>query len=299
MNNDIIWRENAMFRRVFCPAALALSALFAKHAMAQNIAGTLPDGCQALDNNEAWTKEFTELTSNYKAKEYKAALKNADQLNSICDRSPILNFSIGRLYREMGDDTKGLYYMQRATMFTEEFQVKGELLERMWYERYEIEHVDAREESIAARKKQIEDQQAEIEQLRESVQTHERQNLEQTAQASLERNTALLNERSHYAAGLWSGVSIGGLGVVLAVTGGIMMYKNKDDAVKFADAERKGWPKDSTYLYTGLFAAGLGMTIAGTIVSGIMGYHYARTPIPDTDLDIAIGPTAASLSLVF
>ena len=144
--------------------AFALAACLSVNAQAQEDDSSpipeksnLPAGCMDLDNNPTWNEVFNELTANYKAKDYQAALRNAQTLNTICELSPVLNFSIGRIYREMGDDTKGLYYMQRATLFTKEFAVRGELLERMWYERYEIEHVDARDDVIAARKKQIEE----------------------------------------------------------------------------------------------------------------------------------------------
>lgn len=259
----------------------------------------LPDGCMDLDHNDDWNARFAELTSNYKAKDFPAALTNAQAMNSICDRSPVLNFAIGRIYREMGDDTKGLYYMQRATMFTEEFQVRGELLERMWYERYEIEHVDARQANIDERKKRIEDQQNEIELLKTEVQKRDAEMLEYKAQTTLERNTSLMAERSHYAAGLWSGVAIGGIGIVLAIAGGVLMYTEKDKAVEFSDEERKGWVQPKAYLYTSMFAGGLGLTVAGTVVAGIMGYHYSRTPVPDSDLEFAFGPTGATLSFNF
>lgn len=295
-----------MMRRIaHFTVALVMASCFAVHAYAQDADTTpspavaLPDGCMDLDNNPEWNTIFSELTANYKAKEFEAALMNGEKLKRICERSPVLNFSIGRIYREMGDDTKGLYYMQRATMFTEEFQVKGLLLERMWYERYEIEHIDAREEVIAERKKLIEDQQTEIEQLKADVQQRDTELMELKAQTTLDRNTALLNERSHYAAGMWSGVGIGGLGVILAIAGGVLLNKNKDDAVKFSDEERKAWPKDSTYLYTGLLASGVALTVAGAVLAGFMGYHYARTPVPDVALDLAIGPTGASFSLAF
>ena len=284
------------------PTAIAFVACCNAGAYAQDSteyqepANGLPVGCQGLENNEAWTKEFTQLTANYKANEYQAALKNAEVLNTICDRSPILNFSIGRIYRELGDDIKGLYFMQRATMFTEEFLVRGELLERMWYERYEVEHADAREENIAKRKKQIEELQAENEQLKAGIQQRDTEMLEYKAQTALDRNTALLNERSHYAAGLWSGVGIGGLGVVLAVTGGALMYKEKDNAVEFSDSERKAWPKTMTYLYTSMFAAGIGMAVAGAVVSGIMGYYYARLPSTQDEPALAVSPAGLSLN---
>lgn len=288
------------------PFVVTLAFCFSFNAYAQDVDSgpapaktSMPAGCMDLDNDPKWNEVFAELTANYKAKDYQAALQNAQVLNSICELSPVLNFSIGRIYREMGDDTKGLYYMQRATMFTKEFAVRGELLERMWYERYEIEHVDAREDVIVARKKQIEDQQAEIDQLQQNVQNLERQNLELTAQTTLERNNALMAERSHYAAGMWTGVGVAGLGIILGISGGVLLNKNKDDAVKFSDEERKAWPKDSTYLYTGLFASGIALTVAGAVVAGLMGYHYARTPVPDVDLDLAIGPTGASFSLAF
>ena len=72
------------------------------------------------------------------------ALKTAENLSLICERSPILNYLMGHIYREKGDDKKSLYYLQRATLYTEEFSVKGRALERMWFDRYEAEYPEAR-----------------------------------------------------------------------------------------------------------------------------------------------------------
>ena len=271
--------------------------VFAQDQTPQNGAG-LQDGCYNIDTPE-WTDGFNQLSANYKAKNYEEALKEANKLNAICERSPILNFAIGRIYREMGNDDKGLYYMQRATFFSEEFRVNSDTLERMWYERYELEHVNAREETINARNKQIEDQQAEIETLKADIQALDDEMKALKAQTTLDWNTHVLEERSHYAAGMWSGVAMGGLGIILAITGGVLMQNQKDDAVKFSDEERKAWPKDSTYLYTGILGGGIALVAAGAVIAGIMGYHYAHTPIPDAELDLAIGPTGASVSLNF
>ncbi|MBO4349452.1 MAG: hypothetical protein J6A01_00705, partial [Proteobacteria bacterium] len=194
---------------------------FSAHAFADN--------CTTLNNNADWNDGMTQLSSQMKTKQWDDAYKTAENLNAICDRSPQLNYAMGIINKEKGDDTKALYYMQRATRFTEEFAVKGDTLEKMWNGRYEAEHPEARPDEIAKRQEELEKQKALIEAL-----TTENLKLKGDVKAAslsgkLETFEEDEAERMHYAAGLWTGVAFTGVGLVLAGVGGGLYVQNYKD----------------------------------------------------------------------
>ena len=89
------------------------------------------DPCQTLNENATWNTEIVLLTENVKRKDFDAALLNAEKLNEICDRSPIVNYSLGRIYQEKGDEAKAIEYLKRATQNTQEFNIPDSNLQQM------------------------------------------------------------------------------------------------------------------------------------------------------------------------
>ncbi len=249
------------------------------------------DDCLRLAEIEAWNEGLAVLNAQISQERWDDSLKTAENLNAICERSPILNYMMGHIYQNMGNDSKALYYMQRATLFTEEFSVKGKTLEQMWFARYEAEHPEARPEAIAKREKEIELLKANAQKTRENA-----------INAQFDEQSDLLAHRSHYAAGLWTGVGIGAAGLALTIAGGVMAFKDKEKKVDVhQNKENKTVAKfdDETALYLGLFGAGIAMTITGTIFMGIFGYHYTHTSPGIEDLAVHIAPNSASLSFNF
>ena len=259
------------------------------------------DPCLNLARNEQWNTGLAELSANYKSKNYDIALKKADELSEICSRSPILNYFKGRIYREKGDDTKALYYIQLATNSTEEFSVKGELLEHMWYERYEIEHAEARPEKIEARQKEIAD-------LQQRTKEAEAKLTEKTTET---RFTDYDTVKS-YATGMWTGVAVGAVGLVLTGVGAgmyIWAYNDKklieykystskvDDQTKLGNGEAYTTPAYSISL--GLMWLGAGLTVVGSIFAGFFGYKYANIEKDSSSVAFGIAPNGANLTLSF
>ncbi|MBO4351422.1 MAG: hypothetical protein J6A01_10820 [Proteobacteria bacterium] len=245
------------------------------------------DACMTLDKNQHWTDEFNSLMANYKTQQYDEALKHADKLNKICSRSPALNFSIAQIYHAMGDDAKGLFYIQRATNSTEQFAVKGDLLERMWYTRYEMEHPDAAPESIKKLRNDNERLRSEAEVLRE-----------QEAQRKITEAEEFMTRKSHYAIGMWTGVASAGLGIVLTGVGAGLFAANRDDAISFNNDNAKVSVKPANYAYMGLMGAGIGLTVIGAAFAGIIGYHYLKLQ-NDSDLSMNISPAGMLVDIHF
>lgn len=259
------------------------------------------DPCLKLTSNAEWNSGITELSALYKSKSFDDALKKADELSQICSRSPLLNYFRGRIYREKGDDTKALYYIQLATNSTEEFSVKGDLLERMWYERYEIEHVEARPEKIDARQKEIAD-------LQQRTKTAE----EKLSEKTVETRFTDYDTVKSYATGLWTGVAIGAVGLVLTGVGAGLFIWKKDDAIRFkydinseitTDDKKsdRGVVKvnEENYIYNGLLWSGVSLSIVGAIFAGFFGYKYAHISQSNDALSFNIFPTEASISIKF
>ena len=256
------------------------------------------DDCATINNNSNWNDGMTQLSSQMTAKQWDEALKTAENLNTICERSPMLNYAMGRIYREKGNDSKALYYYQRATLYTEEFAVKGKTLELMWFDRYEAEHPDARPDAIAARQKDIEARDKQIEMLKaQAQQSHEKDLMRAT-----DEQYGTLNEKAHYGAGLWTGVALMGVGVAMTAVGAVLYLNNK----KPIEYIGKGNEGDTDYQVNSLYATswaligvGAAATVAGSLVAGIMGYYYTHTQVNDSPVSFHISPVSADLTIQF
>ena len=267
------------------------------------------DACLKLDSNPEWTQKLEALTTHYKEKKFDEALKDAEILNKICDRSPILNYSIGRIYKEMGNDTKALYYTQRATLYTEEFAVRGKVLEQMWSERYEAEHPEARPEAIAKKDSKIAELEAQVADANKMVVAADKRI--QTLEMELSKQQTDSRMSSHdeigaYSAGLWTGVAMGSAGVVLTAVGAGLYVTQKDDAIEYEhEVKEKDLPKahvkQQNYMHMGMMWAGVALSVAGGIVAGIFGYHYANASKDNANDTVSFGisNTGASLSFSF
>ena len=247
----------------------------------------LADNCEDLSENKTWTTGMTSLSDQMTKEKWDEALKTADSLYAICERSPILNYAMGRIHKEKGDEAKALYYMQRATLYTEEFAVKGKTLEHMWFDRYKAEHPEARPENIASRQQELERRQQELEERQKEI---EALKLENTRLKGAVDNASLSGrldsfedkeaERRHYAAGLWTGVAAAGVGLILTGIGTGLIITNDDKTVGFKEESSndgnkiKPYTKASNNVYWAMLGAGIGITVIGTIFTGIFGYYY-------------------------
>lgn len=253
------------------------------------------EDCNNLDSNEIWVNEFSQLREYLEEGHYDKALENANRLNTICSRSPILNYAYGKIYKAKGDNAKSLYFLQRATLFTEEFAVKGEMLERLWSERYEAEHPEATPGRIKERDQEIQTLQENNARLENELRNASIHLSQTTLQDSYE-------EQSRYAVGLWTGVALGGAGIIMTVTGAALWAKTKDDAIKFEPIssvdDKTAHVKGENNAYWGLLGAGIGLTVAGSVIAGISGYFYARSKPEesDTSFDLAISPMGVGLT---
>ena len=244
------------------------------------------DGCENLDDNPRWVQLFHELSDQIEAKDNDAALETASRLADICEESPILNYATGRIYRNMGNPAKELYYLQRATLFTEKFSVQGDTLEILWFERYEAEHPECKKSDVTRRT---------IEDLNKQVLEAQKQKYE--AQIATERET--YDQADKFKAVMWSGVAVGAAGLAMVTAGTVLVVLNKDQAVDVDYEKHETKTKPIWAASWGLIGGGIAATVAGAAMAGFGGYYYVRTRNHNDAVSFMIAPNQISLSYTF
>lgn len=239
------------------------------------------DNCKNLEKDKFWAEGFKKVNDLITDKKWDEALDEAHKLYAYCNRSPMINFYLGHIYKELGNEKNVANYLRKATDYTEEFAIKGPLLERIWFERYEAEHPEARPEKIAEMKEALKNVSAE------------------KMQSEFDSALSLEKVRSNYAAGLWTGVGLAGAGLVLGGVGVGMYFSNRDPAMDWDSEKARASVKEGYYIGVGLIGAGIGLTVAGAIVAGVMGHHYAQLTAEEKTVSLSISPTSVSFSMQF
>lgn len=246
------------------------------------------DNCKNLEKDKFWAEGFKKVNDLITDKKWDEALDEAHKLYAYCDRSPMINFYLGHIYKELGNEKNVLNYLRKATDYTEEFAIKGPLLERIWYERYEAEHPEARPEKIAEMKEALETERQKVAAAGDAQK-----------QSEFDTTLSLQKVRSNYAAGLWTGVGLGAAGLVLGGVGVGMYFSNRDPAMDWDSEKARASVKEGYYIGVGLIGAGIGLTVAGAIVAGVMGHHYAQLTAEEKTVSLSISPTSVSFSMQF
>lgn len=241
------------------------------------------DQCYSIDKIPAWNEGMTALSVQMRNNQWDDALQTAEKLNNICERSPMLNYAIGRIYKEKGNDSKALYYMQRATLFTEEFQVKGKTLEQMWFDRYEAEHPEARPEVIDKRQNELNEIKQRVEELNKEIIALKGDVKSASLGSKLETIEDAEAEKNHYAAGMWTGVASTGVGLILTGVGAGLIIANNNEPFELNKDNGRPRVKGSYNTYWGLLGGGIAASVVGVIVTGCFGYYYTHTNSADTD----------------
>jgi hypothetical protein len=253
------------------------------------MADAFADSCDNLDANNAWTSGFAKLNEAYKAEEWDAALKYSNELEEICELSPTLNYVIARIYKNLGNHEKYLFYLQKSTQNTERFSVDKKLLDDMWSEKYVAAHPEADLNVIKAREATIVEQASEIDSLRFQLKS-----VQLTADDSI-----IQHEERMVRGMLWTSVAVSGVGIVLTAVGAVLVGLNNDKAV---NADKHGYNVKAIY-NTGwaLTGAGAGVTVLGVAAAGYFGYQYSRNHRDESTADVSfmLSPSWSSFTLTF
>ena len=287
-----VWGTDMTLKRKFSTVLVILASLLVIPALAA------AEDCSQLDLNPDWGTLFGQFNEQYEAGNYAAALETTQQLQAICSRSPLLNFSIAVVYRKLGDTENAKAYIRTATERTEEFAVSPDILASMWMMRYEIEHsenVSVREEydklvaQDAEYKKQLEDTTVALTTSNDEL-LKRREMMAAVADKEKFRNSVIM----------WTGTGIGVAGIAMTVVGAYMTFvdtkkhvkplKAQDDTVKFE-------AKHYAALY--LFGAGIAATVTGAVMAGLGGYYYTHPIAEDLTMAVTAGPGSLTVGLSF
>ena len=103
---------------------------------------------------------------------------------------------------------------------------------------------------------------------------------ENAINAQFDEQSDLLAHRSHYAAGLWTGVGIGAAGLILAGVGAGLAIANNDDGINFKKNETNNEIKPTIKIehdiYWTVLGIGIGSAVLGSVITGIFGYYYTH-----------------------
>ena len=271
-----------------------LSGIIASVMIPQTV---FAEDCSALDENEAWNNLFNQFNAQYTAGAYEEAIKTTQELQTICSKSPILNFSIAGTYHNLGDDVQAKEYIRIALEQTNDFAVSPRVLESMWMMRYEIEACDKAEyDKLAA------------------IEAEERQKLEDTTQALKVASEELEKRRVTMASNveseqfrnkviMWTGTGIGAAGLVMLATGAALAAIEKSDAGGTSDSFKvqgsKLTIKPKHYATWTLLGAGIAATVAGGVMAGLGAYYYTHQANEDIAFQFSVSPTNLNVSMVF
>ena len=255
------------------------------------------DDCDNLDRNKTWFANFEELNAAYDKGDYDTALEYSRALETICEQSPILNYTIAYIYKNKGDNEKYLFYLQKSTQNTERFAVDKDTLDRIWSDKYVAAHPEADPANIKKREATIASQAEDIAQLKAQLKSVERM-----AGASVELNDELNAAHASDDAMLWTSVAIGGAGLALSAVGTVFVILNKDKAIGHKGAGTDDvYVKNSYPLAWSLVGAGIGVTAIGVALTGYFGYRYSQNHKKDNanELSVSISPAYTSVSFTF
>ncbi len=261
-------------RRILFPA-IFLSCFISSQALAEN--------CEGLASNPEWTQNLAKIQEDYKAGNYGAVVETAKPMFQICSISPALLYYTGSAIEKQGDAERALIYYTKASENLTVMAADANMSRQIWYKRYELEHPDRTEEAVAA-------QSAKVVGLEQKVSDLE-------SQALINSTNTSLDESKKHEITLWTGVGMGGLGIILIGTGaGVAASVEKSGLVepdgnklRINEGFTAGWA---------LIGTGIGLTVAGAVMAGIGGYHYSKAKA-DAVMTFNASPVSASFAMTF
>ena len=242
------------------------------------------DSCNDLDSNKAWVTNLKLMEQAIQYNDYDTAMSHAKILQGICDRSPVLNYVIAKIYHQRNDKEKELIYLQLAARNTNEFKLDVDFLDRVWTDKFIAVHPDSDPQRVEELKHELEATKRELEEMKNKHQTKS------------EFESFGSNDLSLYKGLLWTSVGVSVAGLVLTSVGGayIAKYKSKSVVAKGEDQVAAngqyvaGW---------GMLGAGIATTLLGVTGMGIFGYKTTHTN--DTGLSLIFSPDYAGIHVTF
>ena len=232
-------------------------------AFALTVSSNAFASCDDMGSDE-WNNLSAQMAQAYDHGNYDEALGYGKRLTLICNRSPIVNFTMSEIYRNLENEQESYNYAKRATEYIQDYPVPLVLAERMWMRRAENElpykkQLEDLQNQLATGTGEIGSQQTE---LKTNLYTSEMK-LEHERQRTIE----LYNEELkmlNTVKWIGAGTAIGGL--VLTGIGAGVLGANYGDAEKSYKEDWKDFDNKDAKVHGGiaLLAGGLGLGIAGS-----------------------------------
>ncbi len=230
--------------------------------------------CDDMGSDE-WNNLSASMARAYDQKNFDEALGYGKQLTLICNKSPIVNFTMSEIYRNLDNEEESYAYVKRATEYITDYPVPYILAEKMWMRRAELElpykrQLEDLQNQIATGSGEIGSQMAE---LKTNLSTSERRlELEQK-----HLNELYIDDISHFNTVKWIGAGTAFGGLLLTGIGiGVFSanYKSARDNYK---NDWNTFDKKDAKVHGGiaLMASGLGMGLVGSAVA-IYGFLKER-----------------------
>ena len=287
-----------MNKKLSIGLGLALAATVSTNAFA--------DPCDNLSTNIEWATNFAKLEAAVDNGKNEDALEYAKVLFGICQKSPTLLYFTGRAMKGQGDNDRATQYFIKAAEMTSEVAVDPGMSRRIWAARYEAEHPEASPEGLKAKADELAAAQARYDELKAEM---DAKNLEEKENAArLEVASVYLQQEAKrsWGAALWSGVGVAAAGIALTVTGAVLANSvDKIEKVGEATTEKSGFAITKPYIASwALLGAGIAMTVGGTVLMGVAGYHYARIDldndgVADESVSFNVLPGSVSFGMTF
>lgn len=285
-------------------ASLNVFSILAATAMAFGMASNAFADCSQI-NDPQWNDLSVQMATAYDKGNYEEALKIGKQLTVICNRSPIVNFTMSEIYRKSGNEQESDKFAERATEYILDYPVPQALNERIW--------LRAAENKLPY-KKQLSDLQGRMTKMAGDLRTcNEEKEQLAGSDAALKENAIrseylLQQSKSSWGAALWSGVGIMTAGVGMTIAGAVLVKKaDKIEKSGETTTEKSGFSVTKPYVAGwALLGAGIVATVGGTVLTGIAGYHYTHIDVDldsdgnkDESLSFNLSPMGASFGMTF
>ncbi|MBO4349802.1 MAG: hypothetical protein J6A01_02515 [Proteobacteria bacterium] len=273
-----------MKKRIHYAAAAALFFLLPSQAFAD---------CDDISKDEEWRRNLIDVAAFHDHGDYEQSLEIGLKMTSKCDRSPALNYYIASNYQELGDNSKALEYILKASDGTTHMATSKENEESIKRKRKELETIVMGETSV---------------------------------------RTNLIKFKNEYKAAMWSGIGVAIAGTVLTIVGAsLAAIPNKDSNSKDSEITQDplacdiNLPTDeyydcilaqtpdpmgetnsspSKYSNTNVagyafLGSGLVMLVGGAILGGIYGYKYTHFDEDNVQISFHLTPMSAGLKMTF
>ncbi|MBO4349345.1 MAG: hypothetical protein J6A01_00160 [Proteobacteria bacterium] len=222
--------------------------------------------CSEMEGDE-WDVLIQEMATAYEQDQLEEALTAAKRLTLICNRSPVVNFTMSEIYRKMGNEQESYNSVKRATEYMLDYPVPQALTEKIWMRRAEFDlpykkqledlqnQLNTNTGEFGSRLKQADEELAKL--------TNERDELQERNQQLLESQMKMLQMTKWIGAG----TAIGGT-VIAAVGAGIMgaYYSKAHD--KYGE-NWNDFDKKDAMVHGGIamLTTGIGLGVAGSAVA--------------------------------